>query len=628
MFEEYVRHGWRLVPLVRGDKLTGQRGWNEQALTLDTVEDVQGVRQAGLAHAYSGTCAVDIDDIRHAVKEMRAHGIDLKALYQAPSAVRLLSGRPNKAKLLFALPEPLPSLKLIAEIDGKKKNYIDFRCGTKGGKTAQDALPPSIHPETKKPYYWEYGDDLTGHWSNLPPLPPELLEFWKARLTPDTPEKAAIDEPWEAADLAQYVNKLDPDMDYNDWLYVGMAIHHGTAGADEGLALWDEWSSTGTKYRGKADLLPHWRSFRGTGITVDYLFMQQVADPDVFDEVKPDKVAEAKEKARFEPVHVAEWVKRPPPKWLVRDVLPEGDTAMMFGASGSGKTFFAMDMAMAIASGYDWRDHPTETGPVLWIAAEAAGSVRNRALAYAKYNQIELEDSALWIIGDTLSLSDVNHVRALGEHAHRLKPRLVVVDTLAAAAGGANENSGEDMAVVLAACRALHKISGGLVMLIHHSGKDRDKGSRGWSGIKAAMETEIEVALEPTGDRIASITKQRDGEADAQYPFRLVPVSLDPFDNVPQTSCAIEILDGVQVATPELDGAWLSLAMLALAGHGSLTVQRSEYLETARGLAVKAGADEDLVEEYLDEALQMLAKGNRVVLSGSDITVLVRGEDG
>ncbi len=624
MFDEYVRHGWRLVPLTRGDKLTGQRGWNEEALTLDTPDDVEGVRQAGLAHSYSGTCAIDIDDIKESIKYLRDFDIDLKAIYQAPEAVRLLSGRKNRAKLIFALPEPMASVKISIKVDGKSKNIIDFRCATKGGKTVQDALPPSVHPGTGKPYYWEYGDDMVGHWSSLPDLPPELLAFWQENQTPDTPEKADIDELWSAEDLQPYLDNLDPDVDYNDWLSVGMAIHHGTGGSDEGLDLWDQWSSNGTKYKGKKDLMPHWRSFRGSGITVEYLLMQQVADPEVFEEVEADVVAKVKESVKFEPVHVAEWISRPPPKWLVRDVLPEGDLAMMFGASGSGKTFMAMDMAMAIASGYDWRDHPTEKGPVFWIAAEGAGSVRNRALAYAKYNQIELEDSDLWIVGDTPSLSDVAHVRTLGEHAHRLKPRLVVIDTLAAASGGANENSGEDMSVVMAACRALHKISGGLVLLIHHSGKDRDKGSRGWSGIKAAMDTEIEVALEKTGERVAVITKQRDGEADIQYPFRLVPVNLDPFDEVPQTSCAIELMEAVQVAAPELDAAWLSLVMGVLASCKSLTVKRSTYLNKARDAAITAGADEDLVNEYLEEALLLLAANNRVVLSNNEITVLVR----
>ncbi len=624
MFEKYVRHGWRLVPLLRGDKLTGQRGWNEEALTLDTEEDVAGVQQAGLAHAYSGTCAIDIDDIRESYRYLLKFGINLKSIYRSPDAVRLLSGRKNRAKLLFSLPEPLASVKIVTEVNGKKKNIIDFRCATKGGKTVQDALPPSIHPSTGKPYYWEYGDDMVGHWSNLPPLPKELLDFWLSQQTPETAEKTkAAEDAWTAEELRPYLERLNPDADYNDWLHVGMAIHHGTGGADSGLDLWDEWSSVGTKYRGRKDLVPHWRSFHGSGITVEYLMMQQTADPSVFDEVTEDPEEEEKRRKQFEPVHVAEWVSRPPPKWLIRDVLPEGDLAMIFGPSGSGKSFFAMDIAMAVASGYDWRDNVTMNGPVFWIAAEAAGSVRNRALAYAKFNNIKLPESDLWIVGDTPALGDVKHVRTLGEHAARLKPRMVVVDTLAAASGGANENSGEDMATILAACRALHKISGGLVLLIHHSGKDKDRGSRGWSGIKAAMETEIEVEELPTGERRAGITKQRDGEAGVDYPFRLVPITLDPFENEPQSSCAVESTEAVHVGAPELHHGILHMVMLILYQQGPETT-RSAFLAEAREAATRARMEEDFLEEILDEALATLAENNFLILTDSDIVVNLR----
>ncbi len=84
------------------------------------------------------------------------------------------------------------------------------------------------------------------------------------------------------------------------------------------------------------------------------------------------------------------------------------------------------------------------------------------------------------------------------------------------------------------------------------------------------------------------------------------------------------MIDAVQVAAPELDAAWLTLAMLALTTFCATTVKRSEFLETASDMAISAGADEDLVAEYLDEALSQLAEANRLVLSGAEITVLVR----
>ena len=139
-FVRYVRHGWRLIPLDVGDKAPRQRGWNREELTLSEPEDVRGVRSAGLAHAYSGTCAIDIDNIKASQQYLKQFGIDLKAMYMATDAVRILSGRKNRAKLLYRISDPLQSIKIIELIDGIKTNIIDFRCATATGLTVQRQL--------------------------------------------------------------------------------------------------------------------------------------------------------------------------------------------------------------------------------------------------------------------------------------------------------------------------------------------------------------------------------------------------------------------------------------------------------------------------------------------------------
>jgi hypothetical protein len=102
---------------------------------------------------------------------------------------------------------------------------------------------------------------------------------------------------------------------------------------------------------------------------------------------------------------------------------------------------------------------------------------------------------------------------------------LIVIDTLAAASGGANENSGEDMGSVLDACRAAHHASGASVLLIHHSGKNADLGARGWSGIRAAVQAEMRVDHDELG-RTFTVTKQRDGLDGQSRNFALLPVTV------------------------------------------------------------------------------------------------------
>lgn len=545
-FRGYIEHGWKLIPILPGHKgPTGAaaRGWNK--LENAVSDPSHKFHNAGLAHAYSGTCAIDVDDYPNARDWLAARGVDLDALLLDPRSVQIHSGRMNRCKLLYTLNTPLAS-KQIKHDDAA---MIDFRCATAAGLTVQDVLPPSMHPDTGSPYEWKYADDLIGDWHDLPPLPEELKTIWLQEIgdpflyIDNIPEKGAAPD-----ELRTLLMQHDPNMNRDEWIKVGMAIHHETDGSMEGLHLWDEWSSKATdKYTGIDGLKVCWRSFHDTpgAVTVGMLRQGAVATLDDFDVIEeaaeedPWSAAAKAKVEKFELVQVADVAKRPPPKWLIKDVLPKQDLAMLFGESGSGKSFVALDIAFAIATGFDWNGLPTEQHPVVWIAAEAAGSMRNRTKAYAQARGIELENADLWVIGETPSLMNTEESVALAEAVRVKKPGLIIVDTLAAASIGANENSGEDMNIVIGACRMLHETTGALVMLIHHTGKDLSRGARGWSGIKGAMHTEMTVSYHQDMRKF-EVTKQRDGEEGQAWPFRLMIVNIG-MDG--ETSCHVEMLD-------------------------------------------------------------------------------------
>lgn len=554
MFRDYVEHGWVLVPLAPGRKAPTRTAWSARENCIAHPLAASRLKAAGLAHAYSGTCALDIDDLPTAQAVFAERGIDLNALIAAPTSVRIDSNTPDHVKLLFTLDEPLVT-KVLAMTD-EKRHAAQLRCATSTGRTVQDVLPPSIHPESSKPYEWGYADTTLGDWRQLPALPKALLDWWQEL---QGPAPAAGDNARPSADrdeLTELIAPFDPDCNYNEWLRIGMALHHEADGADWGLALWDEFSRQGQKYKGRGDLDTHWRTF-GTStspVTAGSLRRDQVASPDEFPMLpvltapEPDDpwaAAEAARAAKFTPVQARQWADRPPPEWLVRDILPQQDIAMIRGAPGSGKSFWALDVALSIAGSGDWHEHATRNGPVAWIAAEAAGSMRNRLRAYAHGRQADLTALDFWIIGETPNLSDSEEVAALRAAAEQLKPVMIVVDTLSAASGGANENSGEDMNAILAACRSLHDATGALVCLIHHTGKDRSKGARGWSGLAGAVDAEIEIERVPNSSaRFARIAKQRDGEDGLEMPFQLMTVPID----MDATSCVIEHLTMAQMA--------------------------------------------------------------------------------
>ena len=127
----------------------------------------------------------------------------------------------------------------------------------------------------------------------------------------------------------------------------------------------------------------------------------------------------------------------------------------------------------------------------------------------------------------------------------------IVVDTLAQVTPGANENAGEDMGLVLANTRALGSATGAMMGVVHHAGKDLHRGSRGWSGIKAAADAEIEIIRHENGQREIRISKMKDGDDGMSWGFKLetLEVGLDD-DGEPITSCvAIE----AELPRPEAD---------------------------------------------------------------------------
>jgi len=265
--DAYIRHGWSLVPIPFGTKGPRSPGWNLKQNALPNSVALPPGYGIGLAHAYSGTMALDVDRFDRSAEELARHGINLQSLINAPEAVTIHSGNPGHAKLLYAMPFglALPSRKLIdTDEQGIKYNYLDFRCATANGLTVQDVLPPSMHPTTGQPYRW----DSRGHWTRLPIIPSELLALWTSLL--DTDKQRVIDtgDPFNASweEIKQALEHISPDVSRDEWVHVGMALHwagNQTDTVDQALYLWNDWSrGSETKYPGERDILTQWSSFK------------------------------------------------------------------------------------------------------------------------------------------------------------------------------------------------------------------------------------------------------------------------------------------------------------------------------------------------------------------------------
>lgn len=231
------------------------------------------------------------------------------------------------------------------------------------------------------------------------------------------------------------------------------------------------------------------------------------------------------------------------PDELVEDFMTIGSMAVLYGDSNSGKTFFALSLAAHIATGQPFFKRQIDPGLVVYLASEAPGSIRSRMQAIKKHFGCSLENLAMVPVPLNFyaNQGDANDVIELVKTIEQIKGqpvRLIIGDTLARMSAGANENSGEDMGPVMARFDSVAQATGAALLIIHHNGKDQAKGARGWSGIRAHIDTEIEVT-EKDGIRSATITKQRElpGKGETIY-FRLevVEMGITKFGK-PATTC-------------------------------------------------------------------------------------------
>jgi len=305
------------------------------------------------------------------------------------------------------------------------------------------------------------------------------------------------------------------------------------------------------------------------------------ADPEVIASAKKAAAAAVIHENRFNIETTAEFIVRRKATWLIKGVLPRANFGVFYGASGSGKSFFVFDLAAAIARGVDWRGKKTTKARVLWIAAEGQEDMRKRVHGYCMAQGIEPSELEMSFISDAPDLRNLVDVKALIKQIKKVGEfDLIVIDTLAQVMPGGNENSGEDMGMVMGHCKEITRATGAMVAPVHHSGKDESRGARGWSGLRAACDFEFEV-IRADEDRVATVTKMKGGEDGAEYGFRLqtVVVGQDE-DGDAETTCVVTYTDSSRASVAASQGPKGDVTKLVLdtfhgfTGDGPVTVNQ------------------------------------------------------
>lgn len=161
-------------------------------------------------------------------------------------------------------------------------------------------------------------------------------------------------------------------------------------------------------------------------------------------------------------------------RFLIDELWGEQAVGIVGGEPKCCKSFLALDLAVAVASGRPAlrRFAVTEPGPVLLYAAEdALHVVRERLVGICAAAGVELDALALHVItAPSLRLDHEPDRAALRETVARLRPRLLVLDPFVRL-HRVNENAADEVAPLLAYLRELQRAHGCAVLLVHHARK-------------------------------------------------------------------------------------------------------------------------------------------------------------
>ena len=232
-------------------------------------------------------------------------------------------------------------------------------------------------------------------------------------------------------------------------------------------------------------------------------------------------------------VQVRDLLSQPKPiAWLIRGMFEQGALGQLFGDSGCGKSFLAIDWGCCIATGTDWQGKEVEPGAVFYIAGEGHAGIGRRARAWEIHNSTPLADAPFFVSTAPAALMDVANAANVARAAEALvalhgTPRLIIVDTLARNLGNGDENSNADIGQFISNIDVqLRTRFGAAVLIVHHTGHVEKERGRGGSALRAAMDSEHRLAVD--GDiRTLSCTKAKESEPPAPMGFKLEQIVLD-----------------------------------------------------------------------------------------------------
>jgi hypothetical protein len=394
-------------------------------------------------------------------------------------------------------------------------------------------------------------------------------------------------------------------------------LHDGRT--DERLKWLDDWSHRDAKLAG-------WQTLQHVATELINGYGDEIAANE-FHQASPPPPSAAKN--RFALVRYDEILTMAEPEWLIPGVLTQNTFAVLYAPYDSFKSFIAADWALCLATGTPWCGQPVKRCDAVYVVGEAVSGTRLRLEAWVKQHGIEARGFAIVPLAPNLMFPEQvkEFIRAILDErrANGFDPGLVVIDTLHRSMAGGDENSAKDMSVVIASIAAIQREIGCTVVLIHHAGKDVDRGSRGSSAVPADTDSLLTVTRHPgTMTCTLRVERHKDADSGQVFPLRLVKVELPVNPKTLESRSSLVVTLDTQPTIPLSDIELRALRVLVelveaegviVEPHGRV-VQVIRWEMVCEDRQLSTAADRKNRNQAFRRAVQKLVDAGKIVVKG------------
>jgi hypothetical protein len=229
--------------------------------------------------------------------------------------------------------------------------------------------------------------------------------------------------------------------------------------------------------------------------------------------------------------------------YLVKGLLANTGLAVIWGPPKCGKSFWAADLGMHIALGWNYRGHRVRQATVIYVALEGRDGFPARVEAFRRRHGVE--NAPFYLLPTSLDLvAECDELIAaikaqLGENL----PGVLFLDTLNRSLVG-SESKDEDMARFLAAAERVAQELSCAVVIVHHCGIDASR-PRGHTSLSGAVESQLKVGRTAAGEVIVTVELAKDFAEGTEIVSRLERIELGTdADGDPITSLVVLPIEG------------------------------------------------------------------------------------